>query len=145
MKRIIVISFLIFLVCPLSVHATETKNLSGVEDISGLYAECAAYFNITYHKADVSDENITTADYRQLEKTAMFYSLLLALDKINKDMAVEATNSKFSQYRQEIKSLSAERNAELYQVVDKYQSECHEAMVNPPNQLIDMLITMMNM
>lgn len=78
MNKILFI-FIIFLLVNQSLsYGQESKGIDkNLENISGQYAECAAYYELVYHAMKSSNDTETANTYREQENTAMFYSLLL--------------------------------------------------------------------
>lgn len=139
MKKIIVFSILVFLTTPLPVFSHETKDINS-EDFSGQYAECAAYYNLFSHASDSSYAKAPADVYRQLEKKALFYSLLLSIEGRTKDRAFEVTNSRFARYIQKMKH-EADKNDEKLSL---YHFGCQDALENPPYQQLEILMSMMS-
>ena len=73
-------------------------NAEEIEDLAGLYAECAAYYTIVYHAVNNSGDSDTTAAYSKVMNDSMFYSLLLTSESREQDMAVNVTNSRIQMY-----------------------------------------------
>lgn len=142
MNRIVRISFFIFMVYPLLAFGQEGKGIDKrMENISGQYAECAAYYRLVYHAMNSSNEMETANAYRQLEDKAMFYSLLLAGQGRSKDMAIDVTNSRIEMYMKKMKQETDNRNENISILINKYYFGCQEAMKNPPSQLAEVLKT----
>jgi hypothetical protein len=78
---------------------------------------------------------------RELENTAMSYSLLLANEGRNKDLAVEVTNSRIEMYIKKMKQEANNRNENISILINKYHFGCQEAMENPSNHLTTILKT----
>ncbi len=140
MKRIVCISVLVFLANPLLSFGQETKGIEiKLENISGQYAECAAYYRLVFHAMNSSNEKETANAYRQLEDTAMFYSLLLANEGRSKDVAVDVTNSRIEMYMKKMKQEANNRNENIAILINKYHFGCQEAMENPLSQVVEIL------
>lgn len=87
MKRIACISFLMILGSPLLGFGQYAKGTDGnLENLSGQYAECAAYYRLVYHAMNSSNEKETANAYHKLEDTATLYSLLLANEGRKRDV-----------------------------------------------------------
>ena len=142
MKKIACISIIILFVTPLFSYGQETKGIDKkLENISGKYAECAAYYRLVYHAMNSSNEKETANTYRQLEDTAMFYSLLLANEGRSKDVAVEVTNSRIEMYMKKMKQESNNRNENISILVNKYHFGCQEALEKPSNYVTEIIQT----
>ena len=139
MKRIGYISFFMFLVYPLLSLGQEREGIDKtLENISGQYAECAAYYELVYHAMNSSNEKETANAYRKLEESAMFYSILLANEGRSKDVAVEVTNSRIEMYMKKMKQ-EANRNENISILINKYNFGCQALMENPPSQVLKIL------
>lgn len=101
------------------------------ENVSSEYAECAAYYRLVYSATQSSGEAETAQAYRQLEDSAMFYSLLLAGEGRTKDTAVEVTNSRIEMYLKKMKQEADNRNENISVLINKYHFTCQEAMETP--------------
>lgn len=140
MKIIAYISLLIVLLFTSPALAQEQQKIDKtLENISGRYAECAAYYRLVYFALNSSNEKETANTYRQLEDTAMFYSLLLANEGRSKDMAVKVTNSRIELAMKKMKQEINNRNENISILMNKYQSACLEAVKNPPSQVVTIL------
>ena len=140
MKKIAYISFLMFLVYPLLSLAQEREGIDkNLENISGQYAECAAYYELVYHAMNSSNEKKTATAYRKLEESAMFYSLLLANEGRSKDVAIEVTNSRIEMYMKKMKQEANNRNENISILINKYNLGCQDLMENPPSQVSQIL------
>ena len=140
MNKILFISIILLHVNPLFSYGQESKGIDkNLENISGQYAECAAYYRLVYHAMNSSNEPKTANAYRELEDTAMFYSLLLANEGRNKDLAVEVTNSRIEMYLKKMKTETKNRNENISILINKYHFGCQEAMENPSNHLTGIL------
>jgi hypothetical protein len=145
MKRIMCISVLIFLANPVLSFGQEGKGIdTNLENMSGQYAECAAYYRLVYHAMNSSNEKETAKGYRQLEDEAMFYSLLLANKGRSKDVAIEVTNSRIEMYIKKMKQEANSRNENISILINKYHFSCQQVMENPSIQLLELLRTKVN-
>ncbi len=142
MKRYVL---LILVLSTTIVGAKEPKGIDiDFENISGQYAECAAYFRLVYHAMQSSNEEETANAYRQQEDAAMFYSLLLANEGRSKDVAIEVTNSRIEMYMKKMKQEVNNRNENISILINKYHFGCEEAMENPSSQVAELLQTKIN-
>ncbi|WP_417508554.1 hypothetical protein [Methylophaga sp.] len=123
---------------------TEKEIDKNLENISGQYAECAAYYELVYHAMNASNEKETAGAYKQLEDNAMFYSLLLANEGRSKDLAVKVTNSRIDMYMKKMKLEADNRNENISILINKYHFGCEEAMKNPPKEVLNVLKTKVN-
>lgn len=104
----------------------------------------AAYYELVYHAMKSSNDTETANTYREQENTAMFYSLLLAREGRNKDMAVEVTNSRIDMYMKKMKQEADNKNENISILINKYHFGCKELMENPPSQVESILKTKIN-
>jgi hypothetical protein len=114
-----------------SAFAQEIKNFDmNSENLSNDYAECAAYYRLVYFAMNASNKKETANAYRQLENTAMFYSLLLAKKgkRRDRDMAVEVTNSRIEMNLKKMKQEVDNRNENISILINKYHFPCQERM-----------------
>ncbi|PIS37311.1 MAG: hypothetical protein COT35_06675 [Nitrospirae bacterium CG08_land_8_20_14_0_20_52_24] len=140
MNRAVCISVFVFMVYPLISFGQEAKEINKpMENISGQYAECAAYYELVYHAMNSSNEKETADAYRQLQEKAMFYSLLLANEGRSKDLAIDVTNSRIEMYMKKMKQEANNRNENISILINKYHFGCQEAMKNPPVQVVEAL------
>jgi len=117
----------------LSAEAREDNSIDkSLENISGQYAECAAYFRLVYHALVASNDAATAGAYRKQEDTAMFYSLLLANEGRDKDTAVTVTNARIEMYMKVMKKEANNRNENIAILINKYSDGCEKLMTNPP-------------
>jgi len=124
MKRITYILFSMFLLFPSLTLAQEKKVIDKtLENISGQYAECAAYYELVYHAMNSSNDKETANAYRKLEDSAMLYSLLLANEGRSKDVAVSVTNSRIEMYMKKMKEEIGNRNENISLLINKYHFE----------------------
>ena len=132
MKRIICISIFILFLNPMFSFGQETKGIDkNLENISGQYAECAAYYTIVYHAMNSSDEKSAANAYSKLQKKAMFYSLLLAAQGRSKELAAQVTNSRIEMYMKKMKQEANNRNENISILINKYHFGCQETLANP--------------
>jgi len=143
MKKIFFLTILFLL--PLISYAQEQKGINkNLENISGQYAECAAYYEIVYHAMNSSNEKETATSYKDLEDSAMFYSLLLASEGREKEMAVDVTNSRIEMYIKKMKEKTKNRNENISILINKYHFNCNELMKTPPKELNEILKRKLN-
>jgi len=118
----------------------ETKGSDkNLENISGQYAECAAYYTIVYHAMNSSDEKSAANAYSKLQKKAMFYSLLLAAQGRSKELAAQVTNSRIEMYMKKMKQEANNDYANISILINKYHFGCQELMENPSKYVVDIL------
>ena len=145
MNKIGFIFLIVFLANPIFSLSQEVKEIDkDLENISGQYAECAAYYELVYHAMISSNEPETAKSYLELYDTAMFYSLLLANEGRNKETAVKVTNSRIEMYIKKMKQEADNRNENISILINKYHFGCQEAMENPSNHLLTVLKKRMN-
>jgi hypothetical protein len=131
MEKVILILAMIFVFCG-NVSSKETKKIDPtLENISGQYAECAAYYRFAYHAMNSSNEKEKANVFSQLEDTAIFYSLLLANEGRSKDIAFEVTNSRIEMYMKKMKQEANNRNENISILINKYHFQCNEALKDP--------------
>jgi hypothetical protein len=114
-------------------------NAETLEDLAGLYAECTAYYTFVYHAVNNSGYSDTAATYSKVMDDSMFYSLLLASETREKDMAVNVTNARIEMYLKQMKRETNNDNANISILINKHNFTCQDAMKNPPVELIDIL------
>lgn len=140
MKRIMCATIFALITYSLVSFAQEGKRIDkDLENISGQYAECTAYYEIVYHALNTSDEKEAAGAYKQLGNDAMFYSLLLANEGRSKDMAVKVTNSRIEMYKKIMKREADYRNENISILIEKYHLGCEEAMKQPPIEVVEVL------
>ncbi len=140
MKTILFIFISLLLSIPFISHAQESKKINkDLENISGQYAECTAYYELVSHALKSSNDPKTAEAYSELGNTAMFYSLLLANEGRSKDLAVKVTNYRIDMYKKKMKQEANNRNENISILINKYHSGCQKAMENPSDQLTAIL------
>lgn len=140
MKTVLIISISLLLSCMLIAHAEEPQKINkDLENISGQYAECTAYYELVSHALNSSNDPKTAESYSELGNTAMFYSLLLANEGRSKDVAVQVTNSRIDMYKKKMKQEADNRNENISILINKYHFGCQQAMENPSDKLIGVL------
>jgi hypothetical protein len=139
MNRILPLSIILVLVIPL-LSFSQSKGIDkNLENISGRYAECAAYYGLVYHALMSSNQADTAKAYRESENTAMLYSLILAREGRDKGLAVEVTNSRIEMYTKKMKQEVNNRNENISILINKYHFGCQEAMQNPSAELVPIM------
>jgi hypothetical protein len=103
-----------------------------LENIAAEYATCAAYYRLVYHGAEASNRKDIAASYRQLEDDAMFYSLLLANESRDRDMAVQVTNARIETSMKAMKKEIDNRNENIAILINKYGDACVAMSKEPP-------------
>lgn len=140
MYKILIIAITLFLVKPTLSSSQESKGIDkNLENISGQYAECTAYYELVSHALKSSNDPKMAEAYSTLGNRAMFYSLLLANEGRNKDLAVEVTNSRIEMYKKKMKQEVNNRNENISILINKYHFGCQEAMENPSDLLVEVL------
>lgn len=140
MRNALCIAILAMIASPLLPYAQEQKRSDKhLENISGQYAECTAYYELVYHATNSSNEKETADAYKELSNNAMFYSLLLANEGREKDMAVNVTNSRIEMYKKKMKQETNNRNENISILINKYHFDCEKLMKNPPNEVKEIL------
>lgn len=140
MRRIAYILFCIILFFSSFSLAQEKKEINKtLENISGQYAECAAYYELVYHAMNSSNNKETSNAYRKLEDSAMLYSLLLANEGRSKDADVQVTNARIEMYMKKLKQEAYNRNENISILINKYHFGCQSLMENPPSQVLKIL------
>jgi len=131
MNKILFFSIFILLLNPILSYGQETKGIDkNLENISGQFAECAAYYRLVYH-ALISSNEPEANSYRELEDTAILYSRLLANEGRNNDLALKITNSRIEMYINKMKQESNNRNENISILINKYDFKCEEALEEP--------------
>lgn len=140
MKGSFYITILFLIISPLFVSAEEQKAIDrSLENISGQYAECTAYYELVYHAMNSSNEKETAEMYKELANNAMFYSLLLANEGREKDIAVNVTNSRIDMYKKKMLQEADNRNENISILINNYHYDCEKLMTNPPNEVAEIL------
>ena len=114
-------------------------NAQELEDLAGLYAECTAYYTLVYHAVNNSGDSDTAAVYSEVMDNAMFYSLLLASESREKDMAINVTNSRIEMYIKQMKQDTNNDNDNISILINKHNYTCQDAMKNPPQEVVNIL------
>lgn len=109
------------------------------EELSGAYAECAAYYRFVYFALESSGETETAAAYRDLEDNSMLVSLVLANGGRDRDMAIEVTNSRIELYMQQMKEETNNRNENISILINKHNASCMALQQEPSEVVIDAL------
>lgn len=109
------------------------------EELSGAYAECAAYYRFVYFALETSGETETAAAYRDLEDNSMLVSLVLANGGRDQDMAIEVTNSRIELYMQQMKEETNNRNENISILINKHNASCMALQQEPSDIVIDAL------
>ena len=146
MVRCVILAYLIciivvsFFVNPLLSYAQDTKQIDkNLENISGQYAECAAYYRLVSYAMETSNELKSADTYRQLEGQAGLYSILLASEGRNEEMAFKVTQSRIEMYIKQMRQETNNRNENISVLINKYHFECQEAMDNLPKAVLEIL------
>ena len=110
------LSFIMFALI-LSVNhvlAETKKNIDpNLENLSGLYAECAAYYTIVYHAVANAGDKETASSYGQLQEQSINASLLLASQGRDLQTAKDVTMSRIEMYTQQMKKETNGRNENI--------------------------------
>lgn len=109
------------------------------ENLSGAYAQCAAYYRLVHFAMKSSGEVETAQAYRSLEDNSMLYALALANNGRSKEMALKVTNSRIEMYLSQMKSEAENRNENISVLINAYHSECKQLQEKPPKAVIDAL------
>ncbi len=140
MIKIVFVSIVLSFVNPFLSFGQESQGIDkNLENLSGQYAECAAYYELLYYAMKSSNEPEAAHAYCELENRAMFYSLLLANEGRSKGMALEVTNARIEMYIEKMKQEVNNRNENISILMNKYHFVCQEAMENPSSQLTTIL------
>ena len=140
MKKIIYILFVFFSVYPSFCMSQETNKFDkDLEDISGQYAECTAYYELVYHAMITSGQNETASAFKNLKDTSLFYSVLIADNGRSREMAIEVISSRIDTYLKKMKQEADNRNENISTLKNRYHYNCQDIMKNPPNKLVDYL------
>jgi hypothetical protein len=103
-----------------------------LDNIAAEYATCAAYYRLVYHGAAASNRKDVATSYRQLEDDAMFYSLLLASEGRDADMAIQVTNARIESGMKAMKKEIGNRNENLAILINKHGETCVAMSKKPP-------------
>ncbi len=112
---------------------------SRFEDISGQYAECAAYYRLAYYALKNSNDEESAKVYSELDDRSMFYSLLLANEGRDQDMAVEVTHSRIEVNLKKMKKEIGNRNENFSILINNYHFKCENLLENPPDEVMEVL------
>ena len=130
------IPLLIAAILAMPAHAQQAKAIDrNLDNISGQYAECAAYFRLVYHALVASNDAATASKYRKAEDDSMLYSLLAASEGRDKDLAVRVTNSRIEMYLKSMKNEVNNRNENISILINKHGTECIALVNTPPAEI----------
>ena len=141
MKNFLLVCLIPLFLYPVLSFAQSKGIDTNLENVSGQYAECAAYYELAYYALKSSNDPETANAYLQLRDTAMFYSLVLANEGRSKELALEVTNSRIEMYMKKMKQECNNRNENISILINKYHFGCQEIMENPANEVITILDT----
>ena len=102
-----------------------------VDDVASIYAECTAYYTMVVHALNASSEPESAQQYKEVEETAMLYSLLLASETREQDVAIEVTNARIEAYMKQMNREVHGDNANIAILINKYSFDCQDAIENP--------------
>lgn len=140
MKKIISVLVFIYSISPLISHAQQPAEIDkNLENISGQYAECAAYYEFAYYAMKSSGEAVGAEAYRNREEQAMFYAWLLASEGRNNDMALNVTNSRIDLYKKKMRQEASNTNANISILINKYHYACEEIIKAPNKKVMQIL------
>ncbi len=140
MNRKVCVTLLALITFPMVSLAQDDNSIDkDLDNISVQYAECAAYYEFVYHAMNAANEKETAGAYKKLEDNAMFYSLLLANEGRDTDLAVRVTNSRIEMYLKKMKQEADNRNENISILINKYHFGCEEAMKNPTKEVLRVL------
>lgn len=133
MKRKIICLHILFLfIAPLPSFCQEDREVNQVLDnISSQYAECAAYYTITYHAMESANQTEAATAYAQLMETALYIAMLTASEGRSTEMASKVTIARVKMYIKKMKQETGNKNANISILINKYHFVCSEAMENP--------------
>ncbi len=115
-------------------------NAAELENLAGHYAECSAYFTLAYHAVNNSGGDTTAAEgFSEVSDNAMFYSLLLASENREQDMAINVTHSRIEMYLKLMKREINNDNANFSILMNKHSFPCQDAMNNLPIELLNII------
>ncbi|OGT70282.1 MAG: hypothetical protein A3H44_01195 [Gammaproteobacteria bacterium RIFCSPLOWO2_02_FULL_57_10] len=131
----------IFLFCINIAFAQQVAEIDQErEDLSGAYAECAAYYRLVFFALESSGEAETAASYREVEDNAMLYALVLASGGRDRDMAVQVTNARIELSMQQMKDEINNRNENISILINKYNGNCTQIMQQLPEILLEAMV-----
>jgi hypothetical protein len=113
----------------------NNKISQDLENFSGQYAECAAYYRLVSYAMESSNELKTSETYQKLEGLAGLYSHILASEGRSDEMAFEITKSRIEMYIKNMKKEANNRNENISVLINKYNFECNNLIENPPNDI----------
>lgn len=110
-----------------------------MENLAGDYAECAAYYRLVFFAMETSNETEASKVYRELDDNALLYSLILASNGREQDLAVNVTNSRVEMNMNLMKEEISNRNENISILINKHHFGCKELSENPPELLFQAL------
>ena len=129
MKKIICILIFTSFVVPLVSHAQQSAEIDkDLENISGQYAECAAYYEFAYYALKSSGDAVSAEAYYNLEGQAMYSAYILASEGRDDDMALNVTNSRIDMYKKKMRREANNTNANISILINKYHYDCEKIM-----------------
>ena len=133
MRSITIVIILSVLTNPTFAQGEKTKKIDPtLENISGMYAECAAYFSIAYNALISSGKaDDTAAQYATMQESAVSTALFLAAQGRTLEMAHKVTKSRIQMYQQKMKKDIEDSYANISILFNKYTFLCKEALENP--------------
>ena len=133
MRSITIVIILSVLTNPTFAQGEKTKKIDpALENISGMYAECASYFSITYNALISSGKADTAAqNHKKAVEATTSTSLLLAKQGRTLEMAHKVTKSRIQMYQQKMKKDIEDSYANISILFNKYTFLCKEALENP--------------
>tara|TARA_B100001964_G_C14058823_1_gene520424 strand:- start:422 stop:862 length:441 start_codon:yes stop_codon:yes gene_type:complete len=138
MKKMLLIVIMILIYSGNAWGEKTEKINPTLENISGVYAECAAYFAIVYNAFLSSGDAGTAAQYAKSQESAVSTAMLLAKQGRTLKMAYEVTKSRIEMYSQQMKKDTKNRNENISILANKYAFSCKEAIENPEKFTIEL-------
>ena len=138
MKKMLLI-VIIILIYSGNVWGEKTEKIDPtLENISEVYAECAAYFTVVYHTLVSSGDTNTAAKFAKMQEDALLLSTLFAKKGRTPKMATKITGTRIEMYMKQMKEETNNRSENISILINKYMSPCKEAVKNPEKFSIEL-------
>ncbi len=134
-KRISLILF--FFLFPAISFGQTTESIDPVLDnLSSEYAECTAFFSIAYIAAAKKDDKEALAKrLGELQETSLKITIMLVAQGRDVEMTEKVTRSRIEMYDREMKKEIGNNLANFSILMNKYLSNCVEAVQSPEEWL----------
>ena len=136
MKLHLVLS--IFLCLTLATYAQEAKIPEEANNLSVMYAEATAYFELVTEALTKSGKDATK--YASEAQMAMAYALFLASEGRTQDVAVKVTNARIESSKKIMLREMEYRNENIMIIENKYADESFKFMKNIPKDIRESIV-----